>query len=467
MEPQKPMTVTAQRQPTGRAAEVPAPRSLNLQEKVTAEPRSTLGAKSERQRMQALVTKGVIGSLGKHTVARNTLLLSVGMAALYAMNQLTMAVATITFAAVTGLEGLAGLGPAIFFGTAAFAAFAAGRAMDRLGRVPVLAGGFGCGILGCALTGLGALLLSVVAVVGGFVLIGASTGTVMLSRAAAADMYPPERRGRGIAFVLFGAVFGALMGPLVFAPLFASEGAHESHLTMPWLVAAGFMLVGLVVILNVRPDPKRIGALLAERGGNARSPEKCAPLLEILRRRGVGAALLAAVASHSIIIGTMTLTGYVLVSHGHHQETVFPVISAHFVGMFGLTLVVGDVIDRVGRARALFGGLLLLGLSVFSLVWTVESAAATSAALFGIGLGWNFSYVAATAELTERTQAAERGKLLGFTDLLSSLCGAVLASLGGIVLATVGLTWFGVAGLTLAAAPVLWILRAMSKVSAA
>ena len=78
-------------------------------------------------------------------------------------------------------------------------------------------------------------------------------------------------------------------------------------------------------------------------------------------------------------------------------------ISAHFVGMFGLSLIVGNVIDRVGRIRALLGGLLLLGFSVLSLVWTVESVAATSVALFGIGLGWNFSYVAATAELTERT----------------------------------------------------------------
>ena len=404
-------------------------------------------------------------SLGKHTVTRNTLLLSGGMAALYAMNQLTIAIATITFAAVTGLEGLAGLGPAIFFGSAAFAAFTAGRAMDRLGRVPVLTVGFACGILGCVLTGLGASLLSVVAVVGGFVLIGASTGTVMLSRAAAADMYTPERRGRGIAFVLFGAVFGALMGPLVFAPLFAGEGAHESHLVMPWLVAAGFMFAGLVLVLNVRPDPKRIGALLVDRAVNTRSPEKSAPLLEILRRPGVMAALLAAVASHSIMIGTMTLTGYVLVSHGHHQGAVFPVISAHFVGMFGLTLVVGNVIDRVGRVRALMGGLLLLGFSVLSLVWTVESASATAAALFGIGLGWNFSYVAATAELSERTELAERGKLLGFTDLLSSLWGAALASLGGIVLATVGLTGLGVAGLALAAAPAFWILSTVLKVS--
>jgi MFS family permease len=85
-------------------------------------------------------------------------------------------VATITFVAVTGFEGLVGLGPAIFLGTAALGAFPAGRAMNRFGRVPVLAGGFALGTLSCLLTGLGALLLSVVAVVGGFVLIGASIG---------------------------------------------------------------------------------------------------------------------------------------------------------------------------------------------------------------------------------------------------------------------------------------------------
>ena len=103
----------------------------------------------------------------KLPIARNTMLLSVGMAALYGMVELAAAVGPITFAAVSGLEGLVGLGPAIFLGTAALSAFPAGRAMDRLGRVPVLAGGFGFGILGCVLTGLGASLVSVVAVVFG------------------------------------------------------------------------------------------------------------------------------------------------------------------------------------------------------------------------------------------------------------------------------------------------------------
>jgi MFS family permease len=422
-----------------------------------------------RQAIEVSSSHQVEGNVStKLPVARNTMLLSAGMAALYGMNQLSVAVATITFVAVTGLEGFVGLGPAIFLGTAALAAFPAGRAMDHFGRVPVLAGGFGLGIVGCALTGLGASLLSVLAVVWGFALIGASMGTVKLSPAAAADMYPPERRARGISLVLFGAVFGAVLGPLVFVPLFADEDAQGSHLMAPWLVAAGFMVAGLILVLNVRPDPKRIGVLLAERAqrGNARSLEKAAPLARILRRPGVVAALLAAAASYSVMVGIMTLAGYVLVGHGHHQGAVFPVVSAHLIGMFGLTLVVGNVIDRVGRMRALVGGLLLLGFSALSVVWAVESVAATSVALFGIGLGWNFSYVAATAELAERTKPAERGRVLGFAELLSGLLGAALASLGGLALVTVGLVGLGVAGLTLAAAPAVWILCGASKATA-
>ena len=49
-------------------------------------------------------------------VARNTTLLSAGMAALSGMNQLSVAVATITFVAVTSFEGFVGLGPAIYPG---------------------------------------------------------------------------------------------------------------------------------------------------------------------------------------------------------------------------------------------------------------------------------------------------------------------------------------------------------------
>ena len=64
-------------------------------------------------------------------------------------------------------------------------------------------------------------------------------------------------------------------------------------------------------------------------------------------------------------------------------------------------------------------------------------------ALFGLGLGWNFSFVAATAVLSDMTAPSERGKLLGFNDLLAGLTGAGLALLGGLALTALGVAVAG------------------------
>ena len=155
------------------------------------------------------------------------------------MVQLAVAVATVTLVLVTGVEGILGLGPAIFLTAGALAAFPAGRLMDRLGRVPVLAAGCVAGIAGCLTTALGCELDSAAVVVTGFAFVGVAQGTILLARAAAADMYPPERRARGISYVLFGALFGAALGPLVFRPLFAGKELDTEALVVPWLAAGG------------------------------------------------------------------------------------------------------------------------------------------------------------------------------------------------------------------------------------
>ena len=75
-------------------------------------------------------------------------------------------------------------------------------------------------------------------------------------------MYPPERRARGISYVLFGSVFGAILGPAVFGPLFADRELDAAALTVPWLAAGGISLCASVLVLLVRPDPKRIAELI-------------------------------------------------------------------------------------------------------------------------------------------------------------------------------------------------------------
>jgi hypothetical protein len=80
-----------------------------------------------------------------------------------------------------------------------------------------------------------------------------------------------------------------------------------------------------------------------------------------------------------------------------------------------------------------------------------------SLSLFGLGLGWNLAFVAASTELVSRAAPAERGRLVGFSDRLSSFSGAALALLGGVIYTAAGSILLAVFAAALAALPALWI----------
>ena len=411
---------------------------------------------------------GAIAAIS-YPIRRNTALLSLCLVLLSGVLQLAAAVATITLVLVTGVESILGLGPAIFLVAGALAALPAGRLMDRLGRVPVIAGGFVVGMAGCVLTALGCVADSAPLVILGLVGVGAMNGCVLLARTAAADMYPEEKKGRAISYVLFGALFGAALGPLVFRPLFAGKDLELDTLVIPWFAAAAMCVVGLFVALLIRPDPRTIALELqrsGRAGGELLTTEPAAPLREILRRPGVPAAVLAAVASLAVMAGVMNLTGYIVVGHQHEQADVFTVISLHIVGMFALVLFVGELVDRVGRRPTLIAGLAIMAVSTVMLAW-VASIPAMSLSLLLLGLGWNVSYVAATAELVTHAAPVERGKLVGFTDLVAGLLAAALALLGGLAYTEWGVAAIAVGATVAVVAPALAILLAGRPTAAA
>lgn len=389
-------------------------------------------------------------------IRRNTALLSAAMAVNSAALQLSAAMSAISFALVTGIRGLLGLGPAISMVSGAMAAVVAGRAMDRFGRIPVLAAGFLVGMSGTATMAL-ALHSGVPVLAGlGAAFVGASAGTVQLSRAAAGDMYPPDRRARGIAWVLFGSVFGAILGPAVFAPIFSGREVEASALVVPWLIGSVVALVGFLVVVQVRPDPMRIAEAMGH-GSVIRSEGKV-PLRQILARPGAIPALLAGLTSFAVMASVMNLTGYIVVGHHHHaQHLVFPIIGAHVLGMYALAPMIGSFIDRIGKRPALVGGLVVIAVSCFGLVeasgvWTIGIL------LFGLGVGWNLAFVAATVGLTEVAAPAERGRLLGFHDMTGGVLAAVLVLLGGWVLEEVGVYAVAAGATVIALVPVALIL---------
>ncbi|MCE3286931.1 MAG: major facilitator superfamily 1 [Gaiellaceae bacterium] len=392
-------------------------------------------------------------------IRQNTVLLALCLVTLSGVLQLAAAVATITLVLVTGIESVLGLGPAIFLTAGALAALPAGRLMDRYGRVPVLAGGFVVGLVGCVLTALGCVGDSAPLVILGFLGVGGMNGAVLLARTAVADMYPEPRKARAISYVLFGALFGAALGPLVFRPLFAGKELELDTLIVPWFAAAAMCVVGLILTLAIRPDPRTVAFELERAGlapGAEPTTEPAAPLGQILRRPGVPAAVVAAVASLAVMASVMNLSGYIVVGHDHEQADVFTVISVHIVGMFGLVLVVGQLVDRVGRHRALIGGLLVMAVSTVLLAWVIQIPG-MSLSLFLLGLGWNVSYVAASAELVTHAKPVERQGLVGFTDLIAGLSAAALALIGGLAYSEWGVVAIAVGATVAVFGPAVWL----------
>jgi MFS family permease len=360
---------------------------------------------------------------------RNALLLAGGLVLHGGMIQLAVALATVTIVAVTGQEGVLGLGPAVYLLSGALAVAPAGRLSDSVGRVAVIRGGYVLGVSGPALTAAGCAVERATLAFVGLALCGAAHAIVLLSRTAAAEMFPPARRARALSIVLFGVVFGAIWGPLVFGPMFAGKHITSDDLVKPWLVAALFPLAGLVVTFFVRlPPEERTREARAARMVAARE----ASLLALVRRPGILRAMVAAGGSYLVMAGVMNLTGYVAVGHGHQHSAVFTIISIHIVGMYGLVLVVGELVERMGRRAAMTGGLLTMAASNLSLVW-LDSVAGLSISMFGLGLGWCFAYVAGSTELVDLAGPVERGRLVGTTDLSANVGAAAFAIGGGVL----------------------------------
>jgi MFS family permease len=132
-------------------------------------------------------------------------------------------------------------------------------------------------------------------------------------------------------------------------------------------------------------------------------------------------------------------------------------VSAHVFGMYVLVLVIGALVDRIGRITALVAGLFVIAASTLSMEW-FTGVPMTALLLFGLGVGWNISYVAAAAQLSDLTRPIERGKLFGFNDLIGQLLGASLAIIGGLALNALGVISLAIGAAILAVTPALWIL---------
>ncbi len=138
---------------------------------------------------------------------------------------------------------------------------------------------------------------------------------------------------------------------------------------------------------------------------------------------------------------------------------MFPIIGAHVIGMYALVIVIGDLIDRIGRTpvagrRAARDGRLRDQPAVGRERRRPPPSPCSASASAGTSPSWRRPPSSPTCTLP-----SERGRLLGFNDLLSGATGAGLALLGGLALSALGVAALAIGGTVLVVGPALWILR--------
>ena len=138
----------------------------------------------------------------RHTLTR----LGAAYALAWATTSMAVGPGSAALVRLSGNLAFAGLYVALFNVGAAAGAALGGRAMDRVGRKVPLVVSYVVAAAAYVIAGIGVQRGVLWLLVSGALVLAASFGAAGLSRLAAAEMFPPAERGRGVAWVQIAAI---------------------------------------------------------------------------------------------------------------------------------------------------------------------------------------------------------------------------------------------------------------------
>lgn len=333
--------------------------------------------------------------------------------------------------ALAGSEAAAGFPNTLgLVGRAAFA-YPFGYLMDRLGRRLALSGGYALAVVGALISAYAIVQSSYAAFLLGALLVGMSRTSGDQSRYVAAEVYPLKQRARVIGWIIAAGTIGAVLGPQLVEPSglwMAALGFEAQAATWmgPFVVASVAMLAScLIVFFFLRPEPRDIGRIVAaeEAAQNKDSLEANASartMGQIFASPTVRLSVLSMAIAYFVMSFLMVITPVHMSNHGHSVRAIANVIMLHTLGMFGLSWFTGSLIDRFGRISMIYAG---AGILMTSAIIAPLSTSMVNLmlALFLLGLGWNFAYVAGSSLLSDAVNSAERARAQGVGETIVAL----------------------------------------------
>ena len=330
---------------------------------------------------------------------------------LAAAQALTGANAAVIFA--TGSIVGATLAPSISLATLPISVYVLGIAAGTLptGAISRAYGRRVAFIIGTACGTLTGLLGALAILRGSFALfccatfLGGLYGAVSQSyRFAAADGASAAFRPKAVSWVMAGGVFAGVLGPQLVQ--WTMDIWPPFLFAFSFVVQAAVALVAMAILAGVdapKPAPSDL------HGGR--------PLFEIVRQPRFIAAAICGVVSYPMMNLVMTSAPLAMKLCGLSVSDSNFGIQWHIVAMYGPSFFTGALIARFGAPSIVALGLMLeaagaaIGLSGITALhfW---------ATLIVLGVGWNLSFVGASALVLETHRPQERNKVQAFNDFL-------------------------------------------------
>jgi len=246
-----------------------------------------------------------------------------------------------------------------------------------------------------------------------------------LYRFAAAELSVPAFREKAVSLVMAGGLIGAVIGPNLAA---RTRGLTEAPFAGAYLSLAVVALLAMALMAFVQfpPVPSRAAGAPAGR-----------PLSQIMRQPVFVVAAVSAALSYGVMNLLMAATPLAMQVCGFPFADAALVLEWHVIGMFAPGFFTGHLIRRFGTLPVMGVGV-ALNLACIGVALSGVDLHQFIAALFLLGVGWNFLFTGSTTlslrayrpEEKDRAQAAINFCVFGTMAFTSFASGALVTTQG-------------------------------------
>jgi len=285
-----------------------------------------------------------------------------------------------------GFPNAVGVGGA-FLGTQMFY-----KISKKYSRLAALSVTFLVGAVGSAVMFYSLIVDSFIFLMIGALILGFGQSATLQSRYAASFVASEKFKATALSLAVWFSVFGSVFGPrLVSAYSDYFDNLFNSELIIGYIVAMVGMLFASASVLT-----------LTSSNSSLREPAEVQEIAQtaINSKKDGNILTLLLVLNHFVMVVIMSATPLHVQDIGETVELVGVIISYHTLGMFLLSPILGNYVDKYGYKSFTYIGTGILFISCLTTFFD-SGPLALKIGLYLLGLGWNFNYVAISSAISK------------------------------------------------------------------